>query len=187
MNRGTSAAVQAEVAKQSNRPFHLYELYLDGVTARSTDAYRTIDWAGNTYYALGHFLEFSAIEETTELQVNSVKLTQSGVDQTYIALYLAHDYIDRRMVIRKAFLDDAEGVIVDPIPIFDGRMDAPEITENPDDGSCAVTITASSHWIDFERRPGRHTNHDEQQIWFPGDMGFEYVSQAVGQDLEWGR
>jgi len=186
MNRGASTAVQTAVAQAANRPFHLFELYLDGFTARSTDAYRHIDWGGNTYYALGSFLDFSGVEETAELQVNSVRLTQSGVDGVNVSLYLGHDYIDRRMVIRKAFLAPDETLVIDPIPLFDGRLDAPEIVENPDDGTCTITLSASSHWVDFERRPGRHTNHDEQQIWFPGDRGFEYVSQVSSADLKWG-
>jgi len=185
--RGASAAVISEVALSANRPFHLFEIYLDGITARSTDAYRDITWGGNNYSALGHFLEYSNIEETTDLQVNSVKLTQSGVDQSYISLFLGYNYIDRRMVIRKAFLDTNLAVIVDPLPIFDGRCDAPEINENPDDGTCTVTFSAASHWVDFERRPGRHTNHEEQQIWFPGDLGFEYVAQVSSKELKWGK
>ena len=126
------------------------------------------------------------MEETAELQVSQVKIVQSGVDSAFISAYLSYEYIDRRVVIRKAFLADNETVLVDPFPIFDGRCDAPEINDDPDSGTCTVAISASSHWVDFERRPGRHTNHDEQQFWFPGDLGFEYVSQ-LNKELTWGR
>jgi hypothetical protein len=185
--RGASGTVSTEVAKSANRPFHLFELYLSGgTTARSTDAYRTIVWGGNSYPALGHTLNFDGIEETAELQVSQVRVTQTGVDSSYLSLYLTHDYIDRRLVIRKAFLASDETIMVDPIPIFDGRCDAPEMTEDPDAGTCTIALTASSHWVDFNRAPGRHTNHEEQQIWFPGDMGFEFISQ-LNRELSWGR
>jgi hypothetical protein len=187
MNRGASAAALAQIAAASNRPFHLFEIYLDGATARSTDAFRNIDWGGNTYYALGHYLDFGGVEETAELQVNSVRLTLSGVDGVYVSLFMTHNYIDRRMVIRKAFLAADDSVVVDPFPLFDGRCDAPEINEDPSNGQCTVGFTAASHWVDFERKPGRHTNHDEQQIWFPGDMGFEYVSQIGNTEMKWGK
>lgn len=185
--RSASGAVVTEVAKVANRPLHLFEIYLDGATARSTDAWRNIDFGGNTYYALGSTIGFSGIEETSELQVNQVRVTQSGVDGVYVSLYLSHSYIDRRFVIRKGFLDANDTLIVDPLPIFDGRCDSPEISEDPDSGTCTITLTASSHWVDFERQPGRHTSHDEQQIWFPGDLGFEFVSQLQNQKLEWGK
>jgi hypothetical protein len=184
--RSASAAAQTQIALAANRPFHLFEIYFSGVTARSSDAFRNIDWGGNTYYALGHYISFDGVEETAELQVNQVKITQTGVASTFISLYLSNEYIDRRVVIRKAFLASDDTVVVDPFPIFDGRCDAPEINDDPESGTCTVSISASSHWVDFERKPGRHTNHEEQQIWFPGDQGFEFVSQ-LNKELTWGR
>jgi hypothetical protein len=86
----------------------------------------------------------------------------------------------------EAAQDDDLAIVADPILIFEGRMDSPVIDENPDDGSCTVTVSASNAWVDFERLSGRHTNHEEQQIFFPGDKGFEFVS-AVTSEITWGR
>ena len=187
MDRGASAAFLAELAKSKNQPFHLVELQLDSGTIYGTDASRSIVFDGNTYPALCHFLEFSGIRETAELQVSQCSLALSGVDQTLIAAVLGEDYIDRRLVIYKGFLsEDSASVVVDPILIFDGRCDEPIITENPEDGTCTVSIDAASHWVDFERRPGRHTNHEEQQIYFAGDTFFSRVSE-LGKPVIWGR
>jgi hypothetical protein len=184
MNRGASGAVIAEIGADKNRPIHLFELYLDGATTYATDAFRTMVWNATTYPALGHFLDYDRIEETGDLSITPVTVQMSGVDQTLIAAVLAHEYIDRRLVIRKAFLSGASAVIVDPLP-SEFRVDSMSIEEDPDSGKCVVAISASSHWIDFERTPGRHTNHEEQQIWFPGDLGFEYVSQ-LNREIKWG-
>ena len=184
-NRGASSAFQAEAVKAANIPIHLVALYLEGATVFATDAYRPIIWAGDTYAAVGHLLGFDGIEETADLSVTQARVSLSGVDQTLIAGVLEYAYIDRRLVIRKAFLDDDEAVIVDPVPIFDGRCDAPLIEEDPVSGQCTVTLAVSAHWIDFERKPGRHTNYDEQQIWFPGDKGFEFISQ-LNREIKWG-
>jgi hypothetical protein len=183
--RGASPAVQAEAAKSASQPVHLFELYLDGAHTFATDAYRTLVWNGNTYVADGHFLSFDQVEETADLKVSQTRVTLSGVDQSVIADVLLHEYVDRRLVIRKAFLGADENVLVDPVPILDARCDAPEIAEDPDSGMCTVSISVSSHWVDFERKPGRHTNHQEQQIWFPGDLGFEYVSE-LNKEIKWG-
>lgn len=184
-NRGASAPVLAEIAADANAPVHLFELYLPGATTYATDAFRAVEWGGNTYPALGHFLAFDGIEETADLAVTQVRVQMSGVDQSLISLLLSYDYIDRRLVIRQGFLDASDTLIIDPLAIFDGRCDAPEISEDPDTGASGITLAASSHWIDFERTPGRHTNHEEQQIWFPGDLGFEYVSQ-LNRQIKWG-
>lgn len=185
MNRGASADVIAEIALAANRPVHLFELYLSGATTYATDAYRQVTWNGVDYPALGHFLDFDGVEESSDMTINQCRVQLSGVDQTLIAAILAYEYIDRRLVIRKGFLTGSEALMIDPLPIFDGRVDAPEIAEDPATGACTVTIAASSHWIDFERTPGRHTNHEEQQLWFPGDLGFEYVSQ-LNRQIKWG-
>jgi hypothetical protein len=184
--RGATAAVRSEAAKSANQPVHLFELYLDGAPTYATDSYRTLSWNGNTYLANGQYLSFDQVEETADMKVSTTTVVLSGVDQSVIAEVLLHSYIDRRLVIRKAFLSLADdSVLVDPVPILDGRCDAPVINEDPDSGTCTVSISVGSNWIDFERKPGRHTNHQEQQIWFPGDLGFEYVSQ-LNKSIKWG-
>lgn len=77
-------------------------------------------------------------------------------------------------------------VVVDPVAYFDGRCDQPNISEDPESGKCVVTIEAASHWGDVERRPGRHTNHEEQQLHFAGDRFFDRADKQQEQ-LIWGK
>jgi hypothetical protein len=186
MDRGASAAFLAELVKSRSQPFHLFELQLDGGTIYATDAARDIAYNGNTYPALSHFLEFSGIRESSELGVSNCAVALSGVDQTLISAVLNEDYVDRRLVIYLGFLTEAGAMVVNPIALFDGRCDEPVIVEDPDSGQCTVSIDAASHWVDFERRPGRHTNHEEQQIYFAGDTFFEFVSE-LSKPVIWGR
>jgi hypothetical protein len=184
--RGATAPVIAEVALAANAPIHLFELYLTGATTYATDAAIAISWNGHTYPAVGTLIGFDGVEETTDLTIGQARITLAAVDQSLIATLLTYELIDRQLVIRKGFLNSSSGVLVDPIPIFDGRCDAPVINEDPDAGSCTITLSASSQWIDFERTPGRKTNSADQQLWFPGDLGFEYVSQ-LSRDITWGK
>lgn len=183
--RGASAAALSAMGQAATGVCHLLELYLDTETVRVTDAWRPVSYGGNTYTALGEWVSFEPIRESTQVEVSSVRVQLSGVDQAMPARILSNDYIDRQLVIRKAFLDANEGLVVDPIPLFDGRCDAPRLVENPDANTSIVEIEAASQWSDFDRRPGRHTNHAEQQVWFPGDLGFEYVSE-VNRQIKWG-
>lgn len=185
-DRNATAAWITQAEASANRPVHLLELVFDSTTTRLTDADRTINWGGNDYLALGHFLGFSDIEESSEVEVTSMTGTLSGVDQTYVSLFLSETYLDRPVNLYKAFLDASLGVVSDPLLIFSGRLNQPVINENPDDGTCTLAISATSHWVDFERRPGRHTNHAEQQVWFPCDQGFEFSSEIV-KEIRWGR
>jgi len=188
-DRGASAAFLTELVKDQNEPFHLFELQLDvadGGTVRNTDLHRDVSWGGNSYLANGHFMQFSGIQESAELRVKTCSVTLSGVDQAWIATVLTVNYIDRRLLIYKGFVNaTTDAVIVDPIAIFDGRVDSAQTEEDPSAGTCSVTLTAADDWVDFERLNGRHTNPTEQQALFPSDLGFQYVDM-INKQIQWG-
>ena len=184
-NRGSSTAFRAEIVKDQTHSCHLLEVYLDTQTYYLTDNHFDITFNSNSYSALGSFLGFDSIEESAQITANSLTLTLSGVDQTYTNLFLTENYVDRRVIIRKAFLNTSSALIADPVIIFDGRMDSPAIQENADSGMASVTVGVSNQFIDFENIPGRFTNHENQQLHYPGDLGFEYASQII-KDIVWG-
>lgn len=184
MDRNVSPAFITELLKSTNAPCHMVEMYFDDGTVRLTNAWRNIVWGGNTFTANGHLLSFSGLTETADLQIPNVTLVASGIDQAWVAIALTKPYLDRRMVIYKALLDYTQAVITNPVIIFDGRMDGMTIVDEPGN-TTTCAITATSQWADFERKPGRHTNPAEQQIWFPGDRFFEYCSQ-INKEIKWG-
>jgi len=188
MDRGSTNAFQTEVVKSANKPIHLLSVHFDSPTGTiyMNDGYKDIVYSGNTYSAVGDFLGFSDIEETAQVIVSTVTISLSGVEQTWINHVLAEDYIDRTVKIYTAFLDASDALIADPVLVFDGRMDQPIIAENPDNGQASVSVRATNAWVDFTRKTGRHTNHEEQQVWFSGDKGFEFASEIV-TDIKWGR
>jgi len=186
MDRGSTSAFLAEIVKAENQPIHLVSIAFDSGTLYMTDAYKSVTYDGNEYLGVGKFLGFSDIEETADLAVASLNLALSGIDRTYISYYLTEDYIDREVQIHLAFLDSSQALVIDPVLIFEGRMNAPTINENPESGESTLTVNISNAFVDFERRSGRHTNHEEQQIHFAGDKGFEFASQIVS-DIKWGR
>lgn len=194
-DRGASAAFLAEVVKQQQEPFHLFELYLDagdGGTVRNTDSHRTLVWGGNSYPANGDFMQFTPIQESAELRIKTCTIQLSGIDptvdaggQTLLQRMLSANYIDRRLVIYKGFMTAADALVVDPIAIFDGRCDAPAINEDPN-ATVSISITATDHWSTFDTVVGRHTNDAEQQQYFAGDTYFHLVSQ-INKTISWGR
>lgn len=182
--RGMSAAMLTEVAKQQLRVLHLLELYFS-TTGYLTTARRNIVWAGNTYSALGNWLSFNEVEESTDIRAGSVNIMLSGVNQANVQSALTENFIERRAVIRRGFLDAGDQVIVDPIIIFDGRIDSWSLREDAAGGTSEITWQAASHWADFDRVYGRRTNNEDQQVWFPGDRGFEFAAQT--DDIRWGK
>ena len=187
-NRSSTAAFQTEIVKDQNQPIHLVEIYFDSPTGTQylTDAYISITYDSNTYSPLGYFLTFSNIDETTQLQVNGINLNISGVDQTYISHVLDENFVDRKVIIRKAFLSTTDdSLIADPIIIFQGNTNSPSISEAQDEGLCTVSIEVANQFVDFEKTGGRYTNSESQKMFYPDDLGFQYAPQII-KDIVWG-
>tara|TARA_R100000781_G_scaffold115013_1_gene88473 strand:- start:5751 stop:7529 length:1779 start_codon:yes stop_codon:yes gene_type:complete len=183
-NRGSSTAFRTEIVKDQSKPCHLIEVYLDS-THYVTDSFRDITYNSNTYSALGFFLGFDSIEESAQISASSMTLTLSGVDQTYTNLLLSQNYVDRKVIIRKAFINSSNALISSPIIIFDGRIDNAVINEDADTGLASVTASVANQFVDFEKVTGRYLNHQNQQLYYPGDKGLEYASEIV-KDIVWG-
>ena len=189
--RDISAGMQTELALERSQLLYLLKIEFSDVTLYITNAYRDIEFNDpedglQTFLASGAMLAVSDIEETSELQVASVTIQLSGVDQTSIALVLGKQYLDRRVVIYKGSLDTDELLVSSPFMIFDGRMSSPTIEENPDDGKCSVTIECTNQWVDFERVSGRLANYEHFQLYVPGDKFFEFTSEMTKfKDIKW--
>lgn len=76
-----------------------------------------------------------------------------------------------------------DAVIADPYLAFDGRLDVPVIDDAGD--TCTIAISYESRLIDLEKARERRWTHDDQQIDFAGDLGFEYVPGLPDQVLTW--
>jgi hypothetical protein len=192
--RGASAAVLTELGKTANSCAHLVEIRLDaadGGTVYMTDSYRTITFGGNAYQALGHFLGYESLEESRELKVTQARLRLSGVDQTWYAQLLAKQYLGRIAVVYKAFFDGSEGLIVDPVAICQGPMDAPEIDEDPAGDKDEISVQVTSLGADIDRVAGRRTSVADQNRFFPADTAFKLCPQisgtVLGRVVAWGR
>jgi hypothetical protein len=151
---------------------------------------RITDWGFSlsalnlTWNASAEFIGVSEITETAELRVNSATITLSGVDQSYISVFLNNQYHGVQAKVWKVVLDSAANVIGDPILAFDGNIDGFSLDESDDQST--VEISVASHWANFEMTSGRKTNHNSQQLYFPGDLGFEFAPDTV-EDIKWGR
>lgn len=185
MDRGADSTTLAEINADQCAPVHLLEIHWDEEVSYLSDFNRTITYNSNNYVGLGHMLGFSDVEETSALVTGTLSFSLSGVDKTYLSFFLSRNYIDREVRLYKTFLDSALSLIGTPILIFSGRIHKPVIQENPSDGTCTLAIESASHWVDFERRSGRHTNFLEQQVYFPDDKGFEFASEVM-KDIKWG-
>jgi hypothetical protein len=149
-----------------------------------TDWARDVSALSTTFDSSSDLLEIDQFTESSEVQVNSSTLVFSGVSQTFVALFLTNDYMDVRTRIWKAVLDNSDAVIGSPILVFDGRIASYSMEDS--DNTSTVSVEVASHWKDFDLHNGRKTNHNTQQLYFPGDRGFEFASET-NKEIKWGK
>lgn len=185
-NRGMSAEVLAEIAKGNVKTCLLVEFYFDSGTDYVAMCGVPITWGGNTYQP-GHMLTISPVEESLEARVGTVNFEVTGVPISRVAQAMTEEWVDRRVVIRRALIDADMTVIADPVELFDGLFSSePTIVEDYFASTATVKWQAASHWADFERVAGRRTNNEDQQTYFPADKGFEFATANI-DEIRWGK
>jgi len=183
MSRGIDPATITALASDSFNFVTLIRLDFETpilITNWSRDV--TVD--DDTFLSSPHFLESGSPTESAQLRVNSINLILSGVEQSYVSVFLSQAYMGKRVRIWKAVLDDSDELIGEKILTFDGRITDFGIADSETDSQ--VEIQIASHWSDFQKVNGRKTNQNSQHQYFSGDLGFEFAANSV-KDLKWGR
>ena len=183
MSRSLNASVITEIAKESVTMCHLIKMSLSTVQYM-TDAAFDIPYDGNTYTSSDYFLSMGSVEESSDVRVGSINIELSSVGQSFTSAFLSNPYIGKQVIIYRAFLNSTGGIIGVPVVIYDGRIDGFDMNETATTSSLSVSV--ASHWSDFEKKAGRYTNSNSQELFFSGDKGFEFAANTV-KDIKWGR
>lgn len=139
---------------------------------------------GNGYIGVGQFGMVSSIEEGSDVQARGIVLTLSGIDPTLLGDTLT-DY--RQGLPAQVWIGvfDATNTI-QAISAFSGQTDQPTITVSGE--TATLNIACENRLVEMNTQASfrRYTNED-QQIDYPGDLGFSAVNQIQQQTLYWGR
>lgn len=145
-----------------------------------TKNWNALDWVG-----VGNLGTMSALPETTDVQAQSVTLSLSGIPNETLNDVLQEIRQGYPCRIWLGALDDSDNVIVDPYCVLAGRIDVGTIDERPD--SSVVSITVESQLVDMQRLRDRRYTDQDQQFYFPGDLGFAFVSAIQQWNGVWGK
>ena len=187
MARGLSSSVKTELATGNLSPILLVyigfatPLYLTNSGFPLTSS---VSGSSQTYTASGHLKGISNTTETNKPTKNSLSISLSAVDQTYVSVILNENVIGKEVKIWKGYLDSSNAIISDPFLLYYGTIDEYKISDSTSTATIVLNIT--SHWGNFDKQNGRTTTDNSQQRFFSGDKGMEFASLTV-RDLRWGR
>lgn len=183
--RALTAALLAELTAKALRPVFFFEGEFTSGTVRLWSGAGDLAWNAQTWTGAGQALEISPIEESNTGRVNGLAFKLNGVPAAMIAIALAECRMGKPGTIWFGALDAAGTVVADPHLCFRGRLDVSTIEEDAD--KAIVTVTYESRLIDHQRARERRYTHEDQQIDYPGDRGFEYVASLQDKPFVWGR
>jgi hypothetical protein len=182
--RALSPEVLALIADDVVRPALCVQMIFDSgeVLANSTPIDITI--AGKKYLGVGMLGKIGAIEETTETQANGCTVELSGIPPELISLALQEKYQGRTINITVAYMDRDWRVPAGATKVlFSGRMDQMRIELG---AMASITVNATNRFADWDSARNQRYTDEEQQRRYPGDLGLQFVSRTVEQELSWG-
>lgn len=188
--RGLTAPMLAAIAARTVRPALFYEgEFVDGSEnpefLRLWTGVGDLSWNGYTWTGGGNLLGISALEETTDLKAVGFSVTLSGMPSSLVSLALGNVRQGKPGKLWLGLFDSAGALLADPYQLKRGRFDIAPIE---DDGeTCTISAQYEDRLIDLERPRDRRYTHEDQQLDYPGDLGFEYVPSLQDMDIPWGR
>lgn len=182
-DRDITSAVQTEIGKTVVSPILIAELDFVGGYVRAWTGIGDLIWDSKTWAGLGSQVGVSDIEETLNVVASGLSF-QLTAPSSILSIALSEHYQGRPANLWLGFLDDSGNVIADPIGPFGYRMDTMEIDEGAE--TSTITIQTESRLRDLDRARERRYTHEDQQIDFPGDLGFEYVAGLQDKVIVWG-
>jgi hypothetical protein len=124
-----------------------------------------------------------------------------GIDGTIVAKFDAKKFASKNIATAQADTGETwtinksgtsralivrvpEALIADPFIMFKGKMDVPDIV---DDGErCTLAVSYESRLIDLERARIKRYTQESQQIDYASDLGFQFVPGLQDAQVSWG-
>ena len=185
MPRDLTTALKDEFLKALLRPVWFVEIETDSATVNVWSGVGDKSWDSKTWKGLGTLGSITPIPENAEIRASGAKLTLSGIPTDMVTLVLTDVRQGKPVRIYLGALDDTDAVIVDPYPAMIGRTDVCEIEEGGE--TSTIQISVENRLIDLQRSRERRYTHEDQQLDFPGDDGFEFVTEIAEANISWGK
>jgi hypothetical protein len=183
MARGITAAVKAEVSRKEIIPVMFYEgEFLSGPVRVWSGPY-AIAWNGNTWAGLGKLCSVTPVTESAGLRADGIVCTVSGVPNDLVQKALNECRHSHHGTLWLGFLDRNRKLVADPTVFYYGKMDVPTVKKGRKTSS--IGFGYEKELLAKNPEPRRNT-HEDQQIDYPGDLGFQYVNDLQDKTLSTG-
>lgn len=143
-----------------------------------------LDYGGEVWKGLGILGAISPVKSATDLSIQEVRFSLSGVDAASLAL-LDPAVRKRPACAWLASTNPKTGSIVkDPYQLLDCEMDTQDFSID-ENGLATVFIIARSGFYTLERAIDEVWSDQDQQRRFPGDIGLRDLASLQNAEVHW--
>ena len=189
MSRSITTAFKNAIVDQVVRPLLACELEFSTGTLRFWNGYgdltMTAGGSSNTFTGLGDLMGVSAVSESDQVEAIGATLSLTGIKSSLISSALSANYTNRNASIFLGLFDTNKSVIADVYTLFKGKMDIMKIDEGAE--SATIVLNLENRLIALDRPKERRYTHEDQQLSFSGDLGFEFVPDLQDKEIIWGK
>lgn len=183
MPRNLSSDMIAQLTAPVVRPAFFFEGLFGGVFLNLWSGIGDIFWNSSTWSGNGYLQLPSGGTETIQINSETMTIELMGVPEEIIAIIFRGN-TGEKATLYFGFLDSSGAVVSDPFPHYVGLFDSAEILENSDQTS--VSISYESRIADAQRVREFRYNKQSQNIFYPTDLGFDYVPKLQNWSGFWG-
>lgn len=138
-----------------------------------------------TFDAGADLLELPDIEESLEMDIGTVSIQISALDNDWLIKSQSIELSNRPVWIWRVLFDPSTNAMIGtPFQIFGGGIVTAEVMAIEEGEGSRVNIEVSNQFYDFKRVAGFRCNVEDHQSFYPGDTGFKFVT-SVQRELKW--
>lgn len=189
--RHVPPSMSADLDGSIIRPAWLVELQFSNAYVHIWSGRGVLTWRGREFSngQSDHMLmgSISNVSESGEMKANGITYSISGIPPTSAAgrdlIKQADLYTSQGGTVRLWFatLTAAYALDGDPWPLAETLIDVPLIRMNPD--GVEIALSTETRLSRQQSRQGRRYTHEDQQLDYPGDLGFAFVNEIQDKTL----
>lgn len=183
MSRNLSDNFKTALAAKTIYPAYLFSGMFSNQLITLWNGVGPISWNGVLYQGNGWLQNSSGITESEDMVANGMDIDLAGVPSEVLSLVLTSGNQGQEGILYLALLDSGSN-IVGVTMLYRGKYDLAQIVESPD--TPMVTVSYENHYIDLERPREFRYNPQSQKIWYPNDLGFDFVPKLADKKIFWG-
>lgn len=184
MSRSLAAATQTHVEGTHVHPVIMCRIDFTPTSIYVHTGLGTIGFESNSYLGVGTLGGLSGLAETENLVPSPITLSLSGIDSNIFGESLDASNYGDRVFLHIAYRNDDGTVIGTPWNFYKGRIEYSSANRGRE-GNIVSMVVQHVLAILSKKIATRYTDESQQKK-FPGDLGFQFIEQNIGLQLQWG-